>query len=60
MSAADSKNRPSRVKNKYANQYDVVYDAEEEMHMQRVHAGSNNDSGISVMNNQFASSLVIR
>jgi len=60
MSAADSKNRPSRVQKKYANQYDVVYDAEEEMHMQRVHAGSNNDSGISVMNNQFASSLIIQ
>ena len=48
-----------RPRVKYENPYDVVYD-EEEMHIQRVHAGSNNDSGISVMNNQFASSLVIR
>ena len=57
MSAADMHYRPTR--SKYQNQYDIVCD-EEEMHMQRVHAGSNNDSGISVMNNQFASSLVIR
>ena len=49
----------TRPRVKYENPYDVVYD-DEEMHIQRVHAGSNNDSGISVMNNQFGSSLVIR
>ena len=49
----------NRRPKKYESPYDVVYD-EEELTIQRAHAGSNNDSGISVMNNHFASSLVIR